>query len=259
MRAVVTGASAGSGRDIARQLASRGAELVLVARREDRLTELAAELPVRVEVYPCDLADPDACVELHRRVSERPVDILVNNAGFGVFGAFDETDLQKELALIDVNIRAVHILTKLFYRDFAARGSGRILNVASSAGFMPGPLLSSYYASKAYVLRLTEALHEELRRMGSPVTVSAFCPGPVSTEFDAVADVRFSVRGISSERAAKAAVEGMFRGKLVIVPGLQMKAAHVGSRLLPDRLMLRLTWHMQRRKMRDSSVGKEIP
>ena len=95
MRAVVTGASSGIGRDIARQLASRGAELVLVARREDRLTELAAELPVRAEVYPCDLADPDACVELHRCVSERPVDILVNNAGFGVFGAFDETDLQK--------------------------------------------------------------------------------------------------------------------------------------------------------------------
>ena len=124
---------------------------------------------------------------------------------------------------------------------------------------MPGPLLSSYYASKEYVLRLTEALHEELRRMGSSVTVSAFCPGPVSTEFDSVADVRFSVRGMSSERAAKAAVEGMLRGKLVIVPGLQMKAAHVGSRLLPDRLMLRLTWHMQRRKMRDSSAGKEIP
>ena len=257
MRAVVTGASSGIGRDIARQLASRGAELVLVARREDRLTELAAELPVRAEVYPCDLADPDACVELHRRVSERPVDILVNNAGFGVFGAFDETDLQKELALIDVNIRAVHILTKLFYRDFAARGSGRILNVASSAGFMPGPLLSSYYASKAYVLRLTEALHEELRRMGSPVTVSAFCPGPVSTEFDAVADVRFSVRGISSERAAKAAVEGMLRGRLVIVPGLQMKVAHVGSRLLPDRLLMRLAWHMQSRKTRGDRTGKE--
>ena len=257
MRAVVTGASSGIGRDIARCLAARGVELVLVARRESRLAELAAELPVPVETVPCDLSDPDACVELHRRICAKPVDILVNDAGLGVFGPFDETDLGRELGLIEVNIRALHILTQLFYRDFVERGSGHILNVASSAAFLPGPLLSSYYASKAYVLRLTEALHEELRRMGSRVTVSVFCPGPVATEFDEVADVRFHVRGISSERAARAAVDGMFRGRLVIVPGWRMKAVHVGSRLLPDRLLMRLAWHMQSRKTRGDRTGKE--
>lgn len=259
MRAVVTGASSGIGRDIARCLAARGIELVLVARREARLAELAAELPVPADIYSCDMADPDACIELHRRVSVKPVDILVNDAGLGVFGAFAETDLDRELGLIDVNIRALHILTKLFYRDFVRRGSGHILNVASSAAFLPGPLLSSYYASKAYVLRLTEALHEELRRMGSRVTVSVFCPGPVATEFDTVADVRFHVKGISSEQAAKAAVDGLFRGRLVIVPGWQMKAVHIGSRLLPDRLLMRLAWHMQSRKMREDRRGKEKP
>ena len=235
MRAVVTGASSGIGRDIARCLAARGVELVLVARRESRLAELAAELPVPVETVPCDLSDPDACVELHRRICAKPVDILVNDAGLGVFGPFDETDLGRELGLIEVNIRALHILTKLFYRDFVERGSGHILNVASSAAFLPGPLLSSYYASKAYVLRLTA----------------------VATEFDEVADVRFHVRGISSERAARAAVDGMFRGRLVIVPGWRMKAVHVGSRLLPDRLLMRLAWHMQSRKTRGDRTGKE--
>ena len=257
MRAVVTGASSGIGRDIARCLAARGVELVLVARRESRLAELAAELPVPVETVPCDLSDPDACVELHRRICAKPVDILVNDAGLGVFGPFDETDLGRELGLIEVNIRALHILTKLFYRDFVERGSGHILNVASSAAFLPGPLLSSYYASKAYVLRLTEALHEELRRMGSRVTVRVFGPGPVATEIDEVADVRFPGRGISSERAARAAVDGMFRGRLVIVPGWRMKAVHVGSRLLPDRLLMRLAWHMQSRKTRGDRTGKE--
>ena len=124
---------------------------------------------------------------------------------------------------------------------------------------MPGPLLSAYYASKAYVLRLTEALHEELRRKGSRVTVSAFCPGPVDTEFDAVADVRFHVKGLRSEQAAKAAVDGMFHGRLVIVPGLLMKVVHVGSRLLPDRLLLRLAWHMQSRKRQRKHAGEERP
>ncbi len=259
MRAVITGASSGIGRDIARYLSAKGFELVLVARREDRLRQLAEELPVPAEVYPCDLSDPAACVELYRRVSARPVDILINNAGFGVFGAFDETELDRELKLIDVNIRALHILTKLFYRDFVERDSGRILNVSSSAAFVPGPLLSAYYASKAYVLRLTEALHEELRRKGSRVTVSVFCPGPVDTEFDAVADVRFHVKGLRSEQAAKAAVDGMFHGRLVIVPGLLMKVVHVGSRLLPDRLLLHLAWHMQSRKRQRKHAGEERP
>ncbi len=259
MRAVITGASSGIGRDIARCLSAKGVELVLVARREDRLRELAEELPVPVEVYVCDLSDPAACMELYRHVSARPVDILINDAGFGVFGAFDETELDRELKLIDVNIRALHMLTKLFYRDFIKRDSGRILNVASSAAFLPGPLLSTYYASKAYVLRLTEALHEELRRRDSRVTVSVFCPGPVDTEFDAVADVRFHVKGLRSEQAAQAAVDGLFRGRLVIVPGLSMKAVHVGSRLLPDRLLLRLAWHMQSRKRPKKRMEKGRP
>lgn len=248
MKALVTGASSGIGRDIARELASRGYDLILAARRVPRMEELARELKTHVSVVGADLSREDQCFDLYRQTRDEQIDVLVNCAGFGVFGPFDETDLRRELQLIDVNIRALHILTKLFYRDFKQRGSGYILNVASSAAFQPGPLLSSYYASKAYVLRLTQALAEELRRDGSRVYIGALCPGPVRTEFDAVADVRFSVKGLSSEFVARYAVDRMFRRKVVIVPGFPMKAALFGERFLSQGAVARIAYHMQRRK-----------
>lgn len=250
MKALVTGASSGIGRDIARELSARGCSLILTARREDRLEELKRGLGTEAAVVPADLSDRDACFRLYDRVKPEAIDILVNCAGFGVFGPFDETDLGRELKMIDVDICALHILTKLFYRDFKRRDSGYILNVASSAAFQPGPLLSSYYAAKAYVLRLTEALAEELRRDGSRVSISALCPGPVDTEFDSVADVRFSVRGLPSAFVARRAVEGMFARRTVIVPGAQMKLARFAERFLPEKAVVRAAYHMQRRKTR---------
>ena len=172
----------------------------------------------------------------------------MNNAGLGLFGPFDETDLEAELGMLDVNIIAMHMLMKLFLPDLEAKGRGYILNVASSAAFLPGPLLSSYYASKAYVLRLSEAVAEELRRAGSGVRISVLCPGPVQTEFDQVADVCFSAPSLSSRRVAECAVNGMFRGKPVIVPGARMKAVRLAQRLVPDRLLARICWHVQRKK-----------
>lgn len=248
MKALVTGASSGIGRDIARALARRGHSLILTARREDRLQELAGELPVETRVIPADLSDRAACRALYERVKGEEIDVLVNNAGRGMFGPFDETSLEAELGLLDVNIVAVHMLTKLFLPDLKRKGRGHILNVASSAAFLPGPLLSSYYASKAYVLRLSEAVAEELRRSGSGVTMSILCPGPVRTEFDEVADVRFSAPGLDSAWVAEYAVERMLRGKLLIIPGTYMKAAHVLQRLAPDQLLSRICWHVQRRK-----------
>ena len=161
MKALVTGASSGIGREIAKVLAERGYDLILTARRADRLRALADELPVKVEVIPADLTDRAQVMGLWELVKDQDIDILVNNAGRGLFGPFDETDLDIELSMLEVNIVALHILTKLFLPKMKARGRGHILNVASSAAFLPGPLLSSYYASKAYVLRLTEAIHEE--------------------------------------------------------------------------------------------------
>ena len=176
------------------------------------------------------------------------VDFLINNAGFGLAGEFTATDLDAELNMIDVNIRAVHILTKLFLRDFTARDSGIILNVASSAGFMPGPLLSTYYASKNYVLRLTEAIYEELRRKNSRVRISALCPGPVNTEFNNVAKVKFAVRGISSEDCARIAVDGALKGKLVIIPSFTIKAGLFFRRFAGEKFLLKLAYNFQKRK-----------
>lgn len=252
-KALVTGASSGIGRDMARLLSGMGYDLILVARRIERMEELKRELKTDVRIIGTDLSDKDACLSLYEQVKDEQVEILINNAGFGLFGAFYETDLKRELNMIDVNIRAMHILTKLFYRDFKKKNSGYILNVASSAAFQPGPMLSAYYASKAYVLRLTEALAEELRRDKSRVYIGALCPGPVSTEFDMVADVRFSLKGLSSEYVAKCAIGGMFARKTVIVPGTTMKLVRFLERFLPESLIVRSAYHMQKRKAgRDS-------
>lgn len=250
MLALVTGASSGIGRDMARELSRRGYDLIITARRRDRLEELAEKLPTRVRVIEMDLSRADNCRRLHELTAEEPVDVLINNAGFGVFGAFEESDLERELEMLDINIRATHMLTKLYLRDFLRRGEGMILNVSSSAAFLPGPLLSSYYASKAYILRLTEAIHEELRRKGSAVYIGALCPGPVKTEFDRVAGVHFSVKGMDSGRVARYALDQMFRRRMVIIPGAQMKLARQMTRLLPQQMLLRAAWHLQERKAR---------
>lgn len=250
MLALVTGASSGIGRDMARELSRRGYDLIITARRRDRLEELAEKLPTRVRVIEMDLSRADNCRRLHELTAEEPVDVLINNAGFGVFGAFEESDLERELEMLDINIRATHMLTKLYLRDFLRRGEGMILNVSSSAAFLPGPLLSSYYASKAYVLRLTEAIHEELRRKGSAVYIGALCPGSVKTEFDRVAGVHFSVKGMDSGRVARYALDQMFRRRMVIIPGAQMKLARQMTRLLPQQMLLRAAWHLQERKAR---------
>ena len=248
MKALITGASSGIGREFARQLSAAGYALILTARRTDRLEELQKELKTKTRIITADLSDDKECFGLDEQTKDETADVLINCAGFGVFGPFLETDLKRELQMLDVNVRAVHILTKLFCRDFVKRGSGHILNVASSAAFQPGPLLSSYYASKAYVLRLTEALAEELRRSGSRVVVSALCPGPVKTEFDDVANVKFSLPGLSPEFVASYALDKMFAGKTVIVPGAAMKAAHFFERFLPERAVVGAAYRFQQRK-----------
>jgi uncharacterized protein len=248
MKALITGASSGIGRDMAEILGAKGYDLILVARRLDRLEQVKKKLKTNVKTISADLSNAEACIGLYEQVKNENIDVLINNAGLGLFGAFDTTDLQDELRMIDTNIKAVHILTKLFLKDMKARNTGYILNVASSAAFQPGPLLSSYYASKAYVLRLTQAIYEELRREGSGVHISALCPGPVHTEFDSVAGVKFSLNGMGSHNVAAYALDEMFKGKLVIVPGTTMKLAHFFGRFISDKQMLKIAYHLQKRK-----------
>ncbi|NLY43758.1 MAG: SDR family oxidoreductase [Clostridiaceae bacterium] len=248
MKALITGASSGIGRDMSIILSKKGYDLIIVARRKERLEELKRSLSTNVKIICLDLSEEESCFKLYEQVKHEKIDILINNAGFGIFGPFDEADIQRELKMIDVNIRAVHILTKLFLKDFKARNSGYILNVASSAAFLPGPLMSSYYASKAYVLRLTEAVYEELRRCGSNVYIGVLCPGPVRTEFDSVANVKFSLRGLGSYYVANYAIKKMFKRKLIIVPGVLMKLARFFEKFVPEKILLMIAYHMQKRK-----------
>ncbi len=241
MIALVTGASSGLGRDMARSLARRGIDLIITARRGDRLSELKSELcaayDIRVKCVTADLSDINAVKRLYESVRKYRIDILINNAGFGVFGEFTESSLQDELDMIDVNIKAMHTLFKLFLKDFTARGCGFILNTASAAGFLPGPWFSSYYASKAYIVRLTQAVAEELRSKKSGVRVAVLCPGPVATEFDRVANVRFLTRPYSSEKLAEHAIDELLRGEFLITENAFTKALIYGAKLVPDRIL----------------------
>ncbi len=243
--ALVTGASSGLGRDIARALAKRGYSLVLVARRVDRLEALAKELGGTAEVCACDLTDAKARAAVAERYKGR-VTLLVNNAGLGAFGLFWASDFEAERRMIQTNIEAPHHLMKLFLSDFVARGEGRVLNICSAAAFAPGPRMAAYYATKAYLLRLTEAVSEELRQANSPVTVTAFCPGPIRTEFDKVAQVRFTMPYLTSEKAAACAVKAALNGAAVRTPGAVYKLMRLVSHIVPDWLAARTAYRFQR-------------
>lgn len=249
MKALITGASSGIGRDMARELAKRGCDLILVARRRNRLEEIKNEITgVSVETIECDVSTEENCTKLYNSVKDKGVDMLVNNAGFGLAGEFLSTDLNKELNMIKTNVVAVHMLTKLFLKDFAEKDRGIILNVASSAAYMAGPYLSTYYATKNYVRRLTEAVYRELKEKNSNVSVSVLCPGPVNTEFNDVANVKFALKGLSSEYVARYAIEKTLKGKLYIIPGLQMKLGVFLLRFIPNKLMLKISAHIQKKK-----------
>lgn len=246
MKALITGASSGIGRDIARELSKRGYDLIIVARNREKLEELKSDLTTKVEIIDMDLTSEENCKKLHEQAKD--IDILVNNAGLGEFGKFTETDLEKELTIIKTNITALHILTKLYLQDMIKRNSGRILNVASIAGFMPGPLMSTYYASKAYVVRLSEAIREELNKQNSKVKISLLCPGPVKTNFNNVANVKFEIKSLTSEYVARYAVDKMLKNKFYIVPGITIKLAKFFSKMTPTVILAKCSYYMQKKK-----------
>lgn len=248
MLALITGASSGIGRDMARILSERGYDLILVARRKTKLAQLKKELKTNVEIIPLDISSVYHCTELYEQVRGRDIDLLINNAGFGVFGEFTSTKLERELDLIDTNIKGLHCLTKLFLEDFVKKDRGSILNVASAAAFMPGPMMASYYASKAYVLNLTEAIYQELKEGNHHVYIGALCPGPVDTGFNKVAGVEFVVAPLTSYNVAEYALEQMEKGKLIIIPGFQMKLAKFFVRFIPTKLLLKITYRFQKKK-----------
>lgn len=247
MRALITGASSGIGRDIAKELSQKGYDLILVARNLEKLNEVKEKLEINIETVSMDISNPENCKQLYEKYKD--IDILVNNAGFGDCGYFDKTNLEKELQMINTNIVAYHVLTKLYLKDMKAKNSGKILNVASIAGFMPGPLMATYYSTKAYVVRLSEAIREELKKESSKVQISILCPGPVDTNFNKVADVQFALKGLSSEYVAKYTTDKLFKGKFYIVPGWKIKLAKFGAKIAPNALVAKICYNMQKRKI----------
>lgn len=248
IKVLITGASSGIGRDMAYYFAKLNYDLILVARRTKLMEEIKQNVSVNVEIISMDLTIQENCFKLYEMIKKENINILVNNAGFGLFGMFYKTDLNRELEMINLNITATHILTKLFLKDFIKRDYGYILNVCSSAGFMAGPRLNTYYATKNYSLKLTMAIYEELRQMKSNVHISALCPGPVDTEFNKVAKGVFNLKEANSDYIAKYAIKQLFKNKLLIIPQLKIKLGIFFTRFLPYKLQLLITYHIQKRK-----------
>lgn len=248
MKALITGASSGMGRDMAKILSQNGYDLILVARDEKRLEEVKKQLKTETKIVAMDISKEKNCKKIYEE--NKDIDILINNAGFGDCGHFEETSLDKDVQMIHTNIIAYHILTKLYLKEMIKKDSGKILNVASIAGFMPGPLMTTYYSTKNYVVRFSESIREELRRKKSKVQISILCPGPVDTNFNKVAEVEFALKGLSSEYVAKYAINKFFKGKFYIVPGWKIKLARIGAKLAPASLVARISYNMQKRKIR---------
>ncbi len=245
MKALITGASSGIGREFSKILADKGYELVLVARDEDKLRELQKELKTNTKIVSMDLSNVDNCKKLH---AENPdIDLLINNAGFGDCGNFTHTSLDKEISMINTNLTAYHILTKLYLIDMKKINKGHILNVASIAGFMPGPLMATYYATKSYIVRLSESIREELNKEKSNVKISILCPGPVKTNFNKVANVKFSLKEKNSYDVAKYAINHLNR--FYILPGIDIKFARLGAKLFPSSLVAKITYMVQKKKL----------
>ena len=250
----ITGASSGIGREFARRYAKMGCRLILTARRADRLEALAEELQqvhgTVCRILTADLAREEECTRLCNELEGETLDIFINNAGFGVCGSYLETDAAKEEEMIRVNVEAMARLFRFAVRKMQAAGGGTILNVASSAGLLPGgPYMAGYYASKAYVASLTRGVAEELRQMHSPVYVCALCPGPVNTEFNDRAGVIFALKGITPEFCVDEALLGMMRHKTIIVPSAFMRLCTLAQKLVPTPLLMPIVARQQKKKL----------
>ncbi len=247
-RALITGASGALGEAFALELAKMGWSLVITGQNEQKLARLAGKLPRDTTVIAVDLSKEENCRKLYDRLQALPLQLVINNAGIGVYGAFSDTSLEREMQMLGVNVAAVHILTKLFLQKFQAQGKGYILNVASSAAFYPGALMAAYYAGKSYVLRLTEGIREELRQEGSAVVAAVCCPGPIESGFHERAGIRRALPAKSAAFVARKSLQGLFRGEGVILPDSTTKCCYFLQRFLPERLLAAAVYRLQKRK-----------
>ena len=247
MIVLITGASSGLGADFAKELSKEGYDLILVARSKEKLEKIAKELKSNIEIEAMDLSVKENVYKLYSKYKGK-VDLLINNAGFGAFGKFVDSDLDNELNMIDLNIVTYHVLTKLFLQDFVKKDKGQILNVASSAAFEPGPLMSTYYATKSYIYNLSMGIYEELRRDKSNVKINILCPGPVDTGFNERAHVKFGVKSLKSKDVVKYTLKCMKKNKLIIIPGFTIKLGVFANRLFSRKFIVKCTYKIQKLK-----------
>ena len=249
MKVLITGASSGIGLDMARYLATKKYELILVSRNKEKLEKIQEELPTKVTIIVADLSNEQKVKELYVLAKKENIDIIINNAGLGDFGPLTDTDLNKDLELINTNIKALHILTKSLVKDMEKRDTDTyILNVASIAGHLPGPFMSTYYATKHYVFNLSESINEELKKDRSHVRVGTLNPGPVETNFNKVANVKFNLSSLTSEYVAKYTVDRMLKGKTDITPGFGVRCTRFFAKVVPDTLMAKIVYNTQKKR-----------
>lgn len=250
MKVLITGASSGIGKDFAKLLIHKYDELVLVARNDERLKKLKEELNKvpnkRIKIIPLDLGNRKNCEKLFEE--NKDVDLLINNAGFGDCGYFDKTDLDKDIDMINTNVVAVHILTKLYLKEMLKNNKGHILNVGSIAGFLPGPLMTTYYSTKSFVVRLSESVRAELKKQNTNVRISVLCPGPVKTNFEKTANVQFQISKANSSKVANYALKHL--NKFYICPGFSAKMTRFASKILPNSLLSKMVYKAQKRRLR---------
>ena len=249
MLALITGASSGIGRDMAIYLSKLNYNLILVSRDKNRLEETKKQCQTEVEIITCDLSNKENAFKLYDQVKDKDIDLLINGAGYGLFGNTWETSMDKEIKMIELNVVSLHILTKLFLIDFVKKDKGRILNIASSAGFLAGPYLNTYYATKNYVTKWTMGIYEELRRKKSNVHISCLCPGPVETNFNKVAGGEFAIKGLDSSYVAQYAIDKCLKNKLIIIPGLSVRLGIFFNKLLPYKTSLKIVYNIQHKKV----------
>lgn len=236
MKALVTGASSGIGYSIARYLSKIGYDLIVVARRRDCLCNLMRECKTDVKIIDLDLSIISNMYKLYEMTKDENIDILVNNAGVGLYGEFYDVDTSKEISMLNLNVIGTDVLTKLYLKDMVKKNSGRILNVSSVLSFMPVPLMSSYYASKAYITSMSRAINTELKMKNINVTVSTLCAGAVDTNFNSDLGVSFFIPPSSSEKVAEYAVKKLMKNKEVIIPGILNKCVHAINKIIPIKL-----------------------
>ena len=248
MKVLITGASSGLGKEITIYLDNLGYETIIVSRDKKTLSDVKKQLKNNCKIIIKDLSNVNEAYELYDELKKENIDFVVNNAGIGQYGEFINTDINKDISMINLNIISVNILTKLFLKDMIIKNKGRILNISSLASFTPGPLMASYYATKAYVTNLTLAIHKELKGKNSKVKISCLCPGPIDTNFNKELNIKFVIKSLSAKYVAKYTIDNCLKGKTIIIPGFKNKIARIFTKLLPLNILLDINYNIQKKK-----------